>query len=210
MLQALLKNNIRDVIFVGGFHQEIVESYVQKEFPEINAQWVRNELFGETNTQYSVWLTKKLCLTADDDILLLNGDVVLDSRVIARTVEAEGTNVLATRFDRVDEEEVKVKLNGDRKITEIGKHLVPSESAGESVGINRLSRGLLPRFFETAAKRINNGDGRSEYYEHAFNELIQNGEDFRTADVTDLPVMEVDTPEDYDVVQKRCAIELQS
>ena len=53
-----------------------------------------------------------------------------------------------------------------------------------------------------------NGEGRKEFYEHAFNELVYHGETFTTADVTELPVIEIDTPEDYETARSQFASRL--
>ena len=201
MLNALLANDIHDVVFVAGFHKEQVKDYVQREFPEMRCSWVENSQFDKTNTAYSVFLARDVLLKANDDILLINGDVVLDHRAIHATLAAEGGNVLATQFDRCGAEEVKFRLDDTGRIVEIGKHLAPGDAAGESVGINRISSKNLPALFEMLQKRIEQGEGRSEYYEHSFNALIQEGMEFRTADVTRLPVMEVDTLEDYQAIK---------
>jgi len=201
MLNALQKNGINDVIFVCGFHKEQLISYVANKFPELNSEWIENPVYTETNTAYSFFLTKDSVLNDLAPTLLINGDVILDSRAIAATIASGNSNQLATRFDRVAEEEVKVRLDGDKRIIEIGKHIKPSEAAGESVGINLLSTDTLPRLFDTIEDRINNGNGRKEFYEHSFNDMIEKGEPYYTADVTALPVMEVDTPEDYEAMQ---------
>jgi choline kinase len=208
MLDALLANGVDETIFVAGFHKSLVQNWVSDNFPDLNATWLENPEYASTNTAYSVWLAREAAMVGGDDVLLLNGDVVLDSRVIARTLEPDGLNVLATRLDRVAEEEVKVTLK-DGRVTEIGKHLSPQIAAGESVGINRLGCAQLPDLFETLQRRIETGDGRNEYYEHAFNELVQAGAEFRTADVTDLPVIEIDTPEDYREAQEKHASRLE-
>ncbi len=210
MLDALVANDIDEVVFVCGYRKEIIKDFVNKNHSHMKVSWVENSIYSETNTAYSVFLAKDEVIKGDHDILLINGDVILDSRAIKATIEASGRNVLATRFDRVDEEEVKVRLNGNKMITEIGKHLSPSESAGESVGINRLSVEILPELFDTLQNRIENGAGRSEYYEHSFDELIQKGSEFFTADVTELPVMEMDTPEDYEAVKAKVASGLEA
>ncbi len=139
MLRALKKANINDVIFVGGFRQDQIDTYVRDHFPELEITWVFNPIFGETNTAYSVFLTRDTVLPLKDDILLINGDVVLDSRCILATTEADGDTVLAVRFDRCSEEEVKVRLNEKQVITEIGKHIPPVEAAA---GIGRGEQAL--------------------------------------------------------------------
>lgn len=208
MLSALRTNNVRDIIFVSGYHQDQLKEYVSSAFSDLSSTWVENADYDTTNTAFSVNLAREAVLDSGDDIILINGDVVLDHRAFQTVLAEPQGNILATRFDRCGAEEVKFRLDEDRRIVEIGKHLSPSEAAGESVGINRLSCHHLPALFDMIQDRIDHGEGRKEYYEHAFNALIQNGMEFRTADVTDLPVMEVDTPEDYETVRSEIAARL--
>ncbi|MCB2211149.1 phosphocholine cytidylyltransferase family protein [bacterium] len=207
LLIALDDNAIRRVIFVGGSMQEQLEDFVRTHHGNFEVSWVRNEDYATTNTAYSVMLTDE-AMGRDHDMLLINGDVVLDARAIARTLNGRGAHetvsVLATRFSGVADEEVKVLVN-DGRITEIGKHIDPQRAAGESVGINLIARQQLDALYSTLRNRIETGDGRSEYYEHAFNQMVTEGIHFRTADVTDLPVMEVDTPDDYSAVKQELA-----
>lgn len=208
MLNALRTNNVRDIIFVSGYHQDQLKQYVSSSFSDLSITWVENDEYDTTNTAFSVNLARDAVLESGDDIVLINGDVVLDHRAFQTVLAEPAGNILATRFDRCGAEEVKFRLDQERRIVEIGKHLSPSDAAGESVGINRLSRDHLPALFQMIQQRIDHGEGRKEYYEHAFNALIQGGMEFRPADVTDLPVMEVDTPEDYETVRKEIASRL--
>ncbi len=205
MLSALLHEQIQEVIFVCGYLKEQIQQFVHDQFPEIQTTWIENEVYAETNTAYSVWLTREVVLAKEEPILLLNGDVVFDYRAISATLSAGEGNVLATRLDRVAEEEVKVRLDSDRWILEIGKQIAPSSAAGESVGINRLSFQLLSELYPVLEQRIRYGKGAFEFYEVAFNAMIQNGTVFSIADVTPFPVMEVDTVEDYEEVEHAIA-----
>ncbi len=204
ILDALDNNAIRRIAFVGGSMQEQLQEYVQTHYDHLNVKWVTNPDYDKTNTAYSVWLTDST-VGRNEDMLLINGDVVLDARAIARTLNGRGehekVSVLATRFSEVADEEVKVLVD-DGFVTEIGKHIDPDEAAGESVGINLIARRHLDVLYATLRIRIAKGEGRSEYYEHAFNQMVGERVPFRAADVTDLPVMEVDTPEDFDEVQR--------
>ncbi len=208
MIESLKHEGINEICFVYGYRYQELHDFVSQKFPETATTWVENPVYAETNTAYSVWLTRDALLPKNDDVLLINGDVVLDYRSIQTTIDAPGKTVLAVRLDRVDEEEVKVRLDDSEKIIEIGKHLVPSESAGESIGINRLSSEILHDLYKVLGDRIENGNGRKEFYEASFDELVSNGKVFGIADITHLPIMEVDTPEDYEEVKSTIATNL--
>jgi choline kinase len=210
ILNALDNNAIRRIVFVGGSMQDQLQEYVKTHHGHLDVKWVTNPDYDKTNTAYSVWLTDST-VGRNEDMLLINGDVVMDARAIARTLNGRGEHehisVLATRFSGVSDEEVKVLVE-DKLVTEIGKHIDPEEAAGESVGINLIARQHLDVMYATLRIRIAQGEGRTEYYEHAFNQMVGERVPFRTADVTDLPVMEIDTPEDYSIVQEGVATQL--
>jgi len=210
ILQALMKNGIKEVVFASGFRERELRQHLSGRYSEINFRWIPNPVYNRTNTSYSVWLMKELMLTDNVDMLLINGDVIMDHRSIAATIQAPGETVLAVRLDSVDDEEVKFRVDSSGKILEIGKHIPPSQAAGESIGINLLSRNFLPRLFEILERRIKKGNGANEFYETSFDEAIRSGEEFFVADVTPFPIMEIDTSEDYYNALKTVVPHLQS
>ncbi|MBS1261987.1 MAG: N-acetylmuramate alpha-1-phosphate uridylyltransferase [Calditrichaeota bacterium] len=98
--------------------------------------------------------------------------------------------------------------NPDYASTNTAYSLSLADAAGESIGINLIAAVHLERLFATLAERIDTGAGRSEYYEHAFNRMVADGIPFRAVEITDLPVMEVDTPEDYHTVKQELSAQL--
>ncbi|MBD3167675.1 NTP transferase domain-containing protein [bacterium] len=202
MMTSLEEVGIHDGVFVYGYMGDKVREYVEQQFPEWSCEWIENPDYAETNTAYSVRLTREAVLARDEDVLLLNGDVVLDARPLERTLEANGSTALAVRYGEMGEEEVKVRLDDTNRIIEIGKHMPPEDTVGESVGINRLGSDIQEVLYDTLQRRIDHENGAMEFYEAAFNDMIQRGYRFDVADVTDVPVMEIDTPEDYEEVKK--------
>lgn len=199
MIDSLLHEGIDDFIFVVGFLQDKLRTFISENYPDLNVTWITNELYGTTNTSYSVLLTREVVLSSGQPIILINGDVVLDRRVIHEVLLAPTATALAVRLDRVAEEEVKFRLNERKEIIEIGKHINPAEADGESVGINRLSADLLKKLYPILERRIKDEEhGAMEFYEASFNESIHKGEIYGIADVTRFPVMEIDTVSDYE------------
>ncbi|MBZ0263266.1 phosphocholine cytidylyltransferase family protein [bacterium] len=199
MIDSLLHEGVEDFIFVVGFLQDKLRNYISENYPDLKVTWITNELYGSTNTSYSVLLTRDVVLSSGEPILLINGDVVLDRRVIHEVLHAPHATSLAVRLDRVAEEEVKFRLNERKEIIEIGKHINPAKADGESVGINRLSVDLLQKLYPILERRIKDEEhGAMEFYEASFNESIHKGEVYGIADVTRFPVMEIDTVADYE------------
>ncbi len=72
---------------------------------------------------------------------------------------------------------------------------------GESIGIEKFDSKFSKVLFEVLEKRIHEGAGRTEYYEHSFHELIDNDFELNMVDISDTMVMEVDFIEDLEKVE---------
>jgi len=102
--------------------------------------------------------------------------------------------VAVERRSDLGAEEMKVVVDGDR-IVQFGKELPAARCLGESIGIELVGASAvtpLARGLERAFR-----EGRTGlYYEDVYGELIREELEARMADVTDLPWIEIDTPED--------------
>jgi choline kinase len=82
-------------------------------------------------------------------------------------------------------------------VTRIGKDVSPRNAYGESIGIEMFSESAIPVLFEELERRIRQGGGKTEFYESAFQVLIDRGLPMRAVNIGRLPAMEIDTPDDY-------------
>ncbi|HEY6065536.1 MAG TPA: phosphocholine cytidylyltransferase family protein [Thermoanaerobaculia bacterium] len=185
---------IKRITVVDGFAGDRVRSALGSEFPPSWFTFVRNPDFETTNNAYSLWLARR---PEDESLLLLDADVVFDAGVAGRLIGDEHANRLAVRCrGEIGDEDVKVQLGGDGRITDIGKHVSLDRAAGESVGLAAFSAPFGRRLFEVLERRLLREGRLNEWYESAFLELIVAGEAVYAVDVEDLRAMEVDTPED--------------
>ena len=132
-------------------------------------------------------------LVAGAMVLLMDGDVLCDSRMIGRLLAAAPQNVLL--FDEAIEpgdEPVKICLNGTT-IVDFAK--LPDhahERHGESVGFFRFSPDMAAALGERANAYVRAGRAGAEY-EAALRELILAHPDrFGYEDISDLPWTEID------------------
>lgn len=177
---SLEKCGIKEIFAVVGFKKEIVMENYHKIF------YVYNPFFHITNTAKSL-----LCFMEriePDDVIWINGDVVLEEEVIKRVLEKEGNIVAVNKF-KCGEEEIKYKTN-NRKIIEISKEVKDGE--GEAVGVNKISRKDFEVFLRSLVKCSNN-----DYFEKAIEISISEGIEFYPVDVTDCKCIEVDFIEDF-------------
>lgn len=187
----LVAVGVEHLVFATGYREDAIEEAVRS-LP-VRTSFCRNEVYA--STQNSVSLLRCAEAVAGESFFKLDGDVLFHREVLERLLAAPGDIVAAVdRKAELADEEMKVLVDGTR-ITHFGKHLDPKASAGESIGIERVSSSIAPALFEALAKAER--DGRTNlYYEDVYQDLIARGTVASMVDVSDLTWIEVDTRED--------------
>ena len=51
-IDALLENNIREIIIVTGYLHEMLESFVQTRYPSLSVKFIHNELYATASQAF--------------------------------------------------------------------------------------------------------------------------------------------------------------
>ena len=189
-------NGIEDIIVVTGYLKEMIEEFLLSKFPELNFTFLFNEKFDSTNNIYSLWMTKEEIL--GHDMLLLDSDIIFDSRIIGQLTNSDYENCLAVRSDHeLDEEEMKLLLHEDGSIREISKVVDPKLAIGESIGIQKFEKKFVWRLFTILDRKILDDKDVNLFYEAAFQDALNSGCKIFPVDVENFKCMEIDTAEDF-------------
>jgi len=92
MLSNLEKNNITEVVIVLGYLANRIRESIGNAFNSIKIIYVENKVYDKTNNIYSLWLAKDYL---NEDVLLLEGDVFCEERIIKLLLENENENAMA-------------------------------------------------------------------------------------------------------------------
>jgi choline kinase len=199
-LDNLIANGVKDYVVVTGYREQQIRDYVASRYPGLDMSFLTNTRFAETNNIYSLWLTREHL--AGHTMLLLDSDIVFDPGIIALLRHSGRENCLAVlRSKALGSEEIKVRTDAAGAILEISKEVDPSAAFGESIGIEMFSPFFVGRLFDVLEQKIVVRKQVNQFYEAAFQEVIDGGELIFAVDVGDLPCMEVDTPEDLDAAR---------
>lgn len=150
-------------------------------------------------------------LRGDQPILMMDGDVLYDQRLMARLMSSRLENCLL--FDRQiepGEEPVKICL-ADGAIVDFGKRpTVPHDAFGEWVGFTRFSAAQARRIPEFTGPYIERGD-TGQIYEVALRDLLIASPRnlFGIEDITGLPWIEIDFQADVDLAESDILPQLQ-
>ncbi len=199
-LDCLLVNGVTEVVIVTGYRESQIRDYVHEHFPDLTVKWLSNQRYESTNNIFSLWLTQESVL--DSEILLLDSDIVFDSRIIGLLLTSGHENCLAvSRGKSLGHEEIKVRIDGKGGIAEISKEVPPEKALGESIGIEKFGRTFIRLLFEVLDRKIRREQNVNQFYEAAFQELIDSGQTVVAVDVGALPCMEIDTADDLETAR---------
>lgn len=156
--------------------------------------FVHNGRAEEWNNAYSLWLAREYF---PEGVLFVNGDTVhpvsVEQTLLSRRGSAPaGTDVVLAvdGVKRLAEEEMKVTLEGQGRLTRITKRLDPRAAHGEYIGaslIEPAGAAALAEALEATWRR-----DPDLYYEDGFQELVDRGGVIATASIGNVPWVEVD------------------
>lgn len=150
----------------------------------------------EAGSIVTLWRLRE-ALTAGGNVLLMDGDVLYDRRVLAPLLSTRHADcLLVDRAFEPGAEPVKLGLR-DGAPADFGKTLDPGFAPyGESVGFFRLSEATARRLVAEAGRAIEEG-GADRPMEDALRAVLRAAAPpFGFEDVTGLPWIEIDFPED--------------
>lgn len=207
-IDALASNGIRDFVIVTGYLHEMIETFVAEQYGnKINVKFIHNDVFDSTNNIYSLWLARPEA--EGQEILLLDSDLLYDSRIITKVMESDADNVLTLIRHELGEEEMKVVLDHENgTIIEISKTCNPADAAGESLGIEKMGCRYTSALYQELEPMMNEEHLENVFYERAFERLIAKGHTYKVIDVTELFSCELDTVEDFENAKEKIPAEL--
>lgn len=199
--QSLLEHQVRALSSVGVRLFELVIGYASEQVMShartlatrygVEFGFTYNPGFDTSNTLVSMALASQRLRAG---AWCLNGDVLFPVSVVQQLRGASDEAILAIDPHACAQEEVKVIVDAEHRITAISKQLDPEHSLGESVGV-ACFRGSAAIAFAEALEAISGAvEHRDAYYEFALQEIASRVL-LRAVEVEG-PVIEIDFPED--------------
>ncbi len=195
LLSQTTGSGVTAVVVVGHAKSRILDVLRRLDLPAASrVDVVENPVYDRTNTLYSLWLALQPC--AGSDVLVVDGDLICDDKVITQMIDDPRDAVLAIDRARVmGDEEVKIVCDPAGRVTGVGKDHPAGSAHGEFLGVARYSADVAHALCTAADTMIREGN-RTAYYEDAVARLLGTHE-FGTLDVTGLHWVEVDFLSDY-------------
>jgi len=216
LLERMIKNcidaEIIKFIVVVGYNKEKVIDLCPEiaEKYDIEIKAITNEKYDVTNTSVSTYIASSFIEENDlDDFVLINGDNVVDPKIISKIANSNNTGMIIDNFKELDEESFKLiiddeSFNEDKtiangKINSIGKQLDIPSSTGEFIGVSKVIAEDVPVFNRILEELIQ--EDPQNYYDYAYKDLSE----IKTIDfvlTNGLKWTEIDDHKDWENAQK--------
>lgn len=195
-LAILHRAGIGRVTVVVGYAAEAIRSALAAHPPGPAVELIHNPDFAEGSV-VSLWAARAV-LRAGEPIILMDGDVLYDHRLMARLLgSARPDSLLLDRDIEPGDEPVKLCIRAGRIVDFRKRPTEAHDFHGESVGFFRFTAQTAAELADRAEAYVLSGRRTTEYEEPIRDMLMESTPDrFGFEDVTGLPWTEIDFPED--------------
>ncbi len=193
-LDALNHYGVNDVLIVVGYLKEQIIERIGTKYKNLNISYCENPIYATTNTVYSLMLAGDYFL--GHDFLYFNADVFFHHSLLQRLLTSPYETALGVEIKPCGEEEVKVIVDTERRIVRIGKKINIAGSLGEFVGVAKFGARLTADFMESLKAVVQEGQQMS-FFEAAVDRILDKHPMY-AEDISDIPVVEIDFPEDLE------------
>ena len=199
-VEAMRQAGITEFVVVTGYRADMIRDFLTAYDESLSFTFLHNADYEHNNNIYSLWMAGEV--VRGKDFLLMDSDIFCDPAAVVRIAQ-EPESALAVNRHECGEEEMKVVVDSDMRITEISKTCSPADAMGESVGIEKITADYSEALYKELDQMILEEKLIDIFYERAFERLIPQGHTFRVVDTSSYFSYEIDTPEDYDHVKNQ-------
>ncbi len=206
-IDAMRQAGIQEFLVVTGYRGEMIRSFLEgyAKTCKVSFTFLDNTDYEHNNNIYSLWMACQK--VRGSEFLLMDSDILCDPAAVVRIAQKQ-TSALAVNRHELGEEEMKVVVDADSRITEISKTCRPEDAMGESVGIEKITADYCEALARELDQMILQEGLIDIFYERAFERLIPQGHTFKVVDTTHYFSYELDTPEDFQRAQELMPKEL--
>lgn len=206
-VDAMRQTGISEFVVVTGYRNEMIREFLDDYAGKTQSRFtfLHNADYEHNNNIYSLWMAGEV--VRGKEFLLMDSDILCDPAAVVRIAE-EPSAALAVNRHELGEEEMKVVVDAENRITEISKTCRPEDAMGESVGIEKITAAYSEALYRELDQMILQEQLIDIFYERAFERLIPQGQTFRVVDTTNYFSYELDTPEDFKRAQELMPEEL--
>ena len=166
-IDALLKNNIPDIIVVTGFGEDKISEHIGN-----RGRCIYNPFFEVAGILASTWLGLK---EIQNDFIFSYSDIIYDADILKGIIEYPAKCVIGVKKQSISRDSEKVKIRGKR-VTAISKDMSEFEADGEFIGIAKFI-GSAAKAFHSIVEELARENTFPEYdFINAIERLLLKGQ----------------------------------
>jgi choline kinase len=208
-LDLLFKNGIAKVTLVVGYEADLIIDHVGRLTSRPEVAFIYNPAF--TKGSVLSLLAAQETLEGDDSVLVLDADVLFHPRIMQVLIESVYPNCyLLDRDFEAGDEPVKIAIHQGQMV-EFRKSLARDlefDTLGESVGFFKFGGKMAALIAQTCSEYKTEGLLDAPHEEALRDVLLAQPVEFACEDVTGLPWLEVDFPQDVERAIKQVLPEI--
>jgi choline kinase len=139
-IDALLKNNVHDIIIVTGFGEDKFSEHIGN-----RVRCIYNPFSEVTGILASTWFGLK---EIQNDFIFSYSDIIYDSDILKGIIEYPAKCVIGVKKQSISRDSEKVKIRG-KGVTAISKDMPEFEADGEFIGIAKFAGSAVKAFRNT-------------------------------------------------------------
>jgi len=198
-LDAINRYGVPEALIVVGYLKEQIVEKFGDQYKNVTLSYIENPDYATTNTVYSLYLARDYFRGAD--FMYFNADVVFHHNLVGRILQSEMPTALGVEVKSCGAEEVKVIVDSQRRILRIGKKIDIEKSLGEFVGVAKFAGEITADFIDGLKAVIDSGK-KTAFFEKGIDKILDM-HDIYYEDISDIPVIEIDFPEDLEKARKK-------
>lgn len=205
MLNQLANLDLNRVIIVVGYKgQNVIDAVGNHYDGRLKIEWANNPIYDKTNNIYSLGLVKDKML--EDDTLLIESDLIVDSRMFDLITEDKFPNLALVAKYEPWMDGTMVRIDSENNIVNfVPKQAFTYEDTKfyyKTVNIYKFSKEFATNSYVPFLDAYVKALGNNEYYEQVLRviTLINNAE-LKAKPVDGLPWYEIDDVQDKDIAE---------
>ena len=197
-LKQLVSFGVEEVVVTTGYYDKVLVEYCNALHLPLKYSFVNNPIYDKTNYIYSIYCAKDQL--KEDDIILMHGDLVFESRVMEAVLDSEHSCMVVSSTLPLPPKDFKAVVK-DGRIEKVGVEFFDHALAAQP--LYKIKKEDWQVWLQNIEKYCEAGN-RNVYAENAFNEVSDQCKIY-PCDVQDMLCAEIDTPEDLLTVSQKVA-----
>jgi len=193
--ELLNKKGITDIAIVTGYQ----ERYIHEALEGFSYTRYFNPFYRVANSVSSVWFARDF-LTPNDDIMIMNGDVFMDEKILDVVLSEKRSPVMLSDSSRIEDADYRFNWS-DNLLKKYGKELTNQNTTGEYVGIGILNKKDLTVFKQGVVDAVSNEDYNC-WWEDIIYRTVDEGKKVYVNNIEGIFWAEVDYIEDYERIKE--------